>query len=118
MITLNSFRVSASGKLSKGDQNVVRQSHDVSMRIDECRLIPLLFHLHDWHEKWWFAVDSSMKMEDLRESILHFIIQDRIFRLISIQIVYESTRGTRKLLEQRRENSLVVLGLWFCFGSP
>jgi hypothetical protein len=58
-----------------------------------------------------------MKVEDLREAIFHYIIQYCIFRLLGIQIVNESTRGTRGLLEQRRENGLVVLRLGFCFVS-
>jgi hypothetical protein len=84
MITLYSFRVTASSKFSKGDQNVVGQGDNVPMRIDERCLAPFLFYIDDRHEKWGFAVDSSMKLEDLRESIFHLIIQDRIFRLIGI----------------------------------
>lgn len=114
MITFNSFHASTSGKFSKGNQNVVRQGNDVSMRIDECRLAPFFFNIHDRHQKWWFGVNGPIKMEDLRETIFHNIIQYRIFRLFGIQIVYEGTRGTRRLLEQRRENGLVVLRFGFC----
>lgn len=118
MITLNSFGASTSSKLSEGNENVVRQGHNVSMRIDECSLAPLFFHIHDRHEKWWFRIDGSMKVEDLQEAIFHYIIQYRIFRLFGIQIVYEGTRRTRRLLEQRREDSLMVLRLRFCLESP
>lgn len=91
MISFDSLHASFRSQPSERYEYIIGEGHDVTMRIYECCLVLLLFHVHDRHEQWWFRVNSPMKVKNLSETIFHYIVQYSIIGLLRLQIVYKST---------------------------
>jgi len=74
METFDPLDVSPNSESGEWYQDVVRQSHNVAMSIDESSLTLLFFGVQDWHKQWRLHIYSSMKMEDSRKTILNCIV--------------------------------------------
>ena len=74
METFDPLDVSSSSKSGKWHQNVVRQSHNVTMSINKSRLTLLLLRIQDWHQQRRLHINSSVEMEDSSKTILNYVV--------------------------------------------
>ena len=99
MKTFNPLDIPSSSKSGKWYQDVIRQSHNITMPINESSLTLLLLGIQDWHQQRRFHINSSMKMEDGCKAIFNDVVQGGIFRWVCFDIIQISSRRTRRLLE-------------------
>ena len=74
METFDPLDVPPSSKSGEWHQDVVRQSHNITMSINENSLTLLLLWIQDWHQQWRLHINSSMKMEESCKTILNYIV--------------------------------------------
>ena len=99
METFNPLNASSSSQPGERHQDIIRQSHNITMSINESSLILLFLGIQHWHQQRWLHINSSMKMEDSRKTILNCVIQGSVFRWVGFYIIEISSGRTRRLLE-------------------